>query len=86
MTNNFEMATENREDLTERLELFMLTCQRCGRCFDMEVENQLDRLGPHGFRYDNLEHRIVTNRFSDQHDTAALKETEDYARPTKLKE
>ncbi len=86
MSNEFEMATENRDDLTERMELFMLTCQRCGRCYDMENANQLDKLGTHGFRYDNLEYRIVTNRFSDHHDTAILKETELYKRPTKVED
>ena len=86
MSNEFEMATDNKEDLTEKMELFMLTCQRCGRCYDMETPNKLDSLGPHGFRYDNLEYRIVTNKFSDTHDTALLKDTEVYKRPTKVEE
>ena len=33
----------------------MLTCQRCGRCYDMEKTNVIDRLGLTGFRYDSLE-------------------------------
>jgi hydrogenase-4 component H len=81
ITDCFEEATDNREDLTERLELFMLTCKRCGRCFDMETGNRLDRLHLRGYRYDNLEARALIPRVTDQLDTRLLKETECFARP-----
>ena len=33
MSHEFENGTDNIGDLRQRLELFMSTCQRCGRCF-----------------------------------------------------
>ncbi len=43
----------------------MLTCQRCGRCYDMETTNVIDKLGLTGFRYDSLEARTVLRRTTD---------------------
>ena len=33
MSQEFETATNKIGDLQQRLDLFMSTCQRCGRCF-----------------------------------------------------
>ena len=33
MTHEFELATNDKADLEDHLEVFMATCQRCGRCF-----------------------------------------------------
>ncbi len=84
MTRVFELATGDREDITERLELFMLTCQRCGRCYDMENTNVLERLDLRGYRYDSLETRSLIRKTTEQFDPEVLKETEKYQRPTKL--
>ncbi len=81
MTSDFELATPSREDITTTLELFMLTCQRCGRCFDMEITNVIDKLDLRGYRYDDLEARAVLRRTSDRLDTALLEETENTSRP-----
>ena len=43
----------------------MLTCQRCGRCYDMETTNAIDKLGLTGYRYDSLEARTVLRRATD---------------------
>jgi hydrogenase-4 component H len=82
MTGRFEQATDNREDLTERLEIYMMTCGRCGRCFDMEITGALDRLSSRGYRYDNLERRAVIPKKSERFEPRLLRETEDYERPT----
>ncbi len=42
MTLQFETVTENREDLYIEQELYMGTCKRCGRCF--EIDNALDKI------------------------------------------
>jgi len=83
MTDRYELATDDRNDVTENLELFMLTCQRCGRCFDLETGNLLDRLDLRGYRYDSLQARTVLRRTSDRFDAAVLADTEDYRRPEK---
>jgi len=82
MTGRYEQATDDRRDLTERLDIYMMTCQRCGRCFDMEITNQLDRLPLRGFRYDNLEQRAVIPIATDRLDLETLDRTENYERPT----
>ena len=84
MTERFELATENKEDLTERMELFMLTCQRCGRCYDMENKNAIERLDMKGYRYDNLEKRIVIKKTTEQFDDTMIAMSDAYARPTKV--
>ncbi|GAB4233502.1 MAG: hypothetical protein Kow00109_06230 [Acidobacteriota bacterium] len=84
MTDRFEQATDDRGDLTERVELYMMTCHRCGRCFDMEVSNVLDRLSLRGYRYDNLEQRAVIPRATPSLDLQLLRETEDYERPSEV--
>jgi hydrogenase-4 component H len=84
MTKRYELATGDKNDITERLELFMLTCQRCGRCYDMENSNSIDRMDLRGYRYDNLETRAFIRKATDQFDQKVFKETESYQRPVKL--
>ena len=84
MTERFELATENTDDLTERMELFMLTCQRCGRCYDMENKNAIERLDMKGYRYDNLETRAFIRKSTEQFDESMLKMSDNYKRPTKM--
>ena len=86
MTEQFELATNDREDITQNLELFMLTCRRCGRCYDMEITNLIDRLDLKGFRYDSLQARTVLRRTSEQFEPRILRETESFKRPHKLGE
>jgi len=84
MSKEFELATPNKADLDVNMELFMLTCQRCGRCYDMERTNHIDHLDLRGYRYDDLESRAVIRKTSDTFDTELLKETENYKRPDKI--
>ncbi len=84
MSQDFELACAEREDVTTRLELFMLTCQRCGRCYDLETTNALDRLGLKGYRYDNLEARAMIRRTSSQWSAELTRAAGDYARPESI--
>jgi len=54
MSAEYETATDAVGDLSQRLELFMSTCQRCGRCF--EAPTPLEALKLNGYRSDDLEH------------------------------
>jgi len=54
MSHDFEQATGDAADLRQRLELFMSTCQRCGRCF--KIPDALEQLKMPGYRFDDLEH------------------------------
>ncbi|MCK7477344.1 MAG: hypothetical protein M0C28_07530 [Candidatus Moduliflexus flocculans] len=54
----------------------MLTCQRCGRCYDMETTNAIDKLGLTGYRYDNLETRTVIRKATEHFDRRMLEATE----------
>jgi hydrogenase-4 component H len=83
MTPRFEQATDDRNDITENLELFMLTCQRCGRCYDMETTSAIDKLGLTGYRYDSLEARTVIRKATDSFRPKELEATERYERPGK---
>jgi hydrogenase-4 component H len=84
MTGRFELATDSQDDLTETMELFMLTCQRCGRCYDMENTNMIDKLGLKGYRYDSLESRVVTRKKSETFDNRLFDESITYERPDKV--
>ena len=53
MSREFETATNRIGDLEQRLELFMSTCQRCGRCFKQPTP--LEQLKLKGYRFDDLE-------------------------------
>ncbi len=52
MSREFETAAAAPGDLQQRLELFMSTCQRCGRCFS--AASVLDALKLKGYREDDL--------------------------------
>lgn len=83
MSQSFETASDDKNDITTRMELFMMTCQRCGRCYDMENTNIIDRITMKGFRYDNLEARAMIKKTTERFSTSELKATENYRRPTK---
>lgn len=84
MTQEFETSTDNTEDNTQTIELFMLTCQRCGRCYNHETTNAIDKMGSIGYRYDNLEKRALIPVSSEQFSPDLLKKTENYKRPEKI--
>jgi hydrogenase-4 component H len=48
MTQEYETATNDRNDLHMEVEIFMSTCRRCGRCY--EPPTPLDRLMVTGMR------------------------------------
>lgn len=52
MSGEYENATDHIGDLEQRLELFMSTCQRCGRCFPEPTP--LEQLKLKGYRFDDL--------------------------------
>jgi hydrogenase-4 component H len=52
MSLEFETATNNIGDMRQRLDLFMSTCQRCGRCF--KESSPLEKLKLKGYRFDDL--------------------------------
>jgi hydrogenase-4 component H len=52
MSTEFETATGAITDLQQQLELFMSTCQRCGRCY--KSPTPLDELKLRGYRCDDL--------------------------------
>ena len=53
MSREFETATNNIGDIRQRLELFMSTCQRCGRCF--KEPSPLEQLKLKGYRFDDVQ-------------------------------
>jgi hydrogenase-4 component H len=52
MSHEFENATNCIGDIQQHLELFMSTCQRCGRCF--KEPTPLEQLMMKGYRIDDL--------------------------------
>jgi len=52
MSLEFETATNDKKDLEQEMEIFMGTCQRCGRCFTNP--GPLEQLMMKGYRSDNL--------------------------------
>jgi len=53
MSQEFENGTDKIGDIEQRLELFMSTCQRCGRCF--KEPSVLEQLKMKGYRFDDLQ-------------------------------
>ena len=53
MSHEFETATNSIGDIQQRLELFMSTCQRCGRCF--KEPSPLEQLKLKGYRFDDVQ-------------------------------
>lgn len=60
LSQDFETATDKISDLQQHLELFMSTCQRCGRCFTEPTP--LEQLKLNGYRFDDLEKERVVFR------------------------
>jgi len=52
MTRQFENATNRREDLTMTVEVFMGSCNRCGRCY--RTSTPIDPPHPRGFHGDRV--------------------------------
>jgi hydrogenase-4 component H len=52
MSQEFENGTGKIADVHQRLELFMSTCQRCGRCFP--APTVLEELKMRGYREDDV--------------------------------
>jgi hydrogenase-4 component H len=52
MSHDFETSTNAVADLHQQLDLFMSTCQRCGRCF--KEPSPLERLKLKGYRFDDM--------------------------------
>jgi hydrogenase-4 component H len=86
MTEQFEISSNDKNDITSTVELFMLTCQRCGRCYNMEKTNMIDKMGLKGFRYDNLELRVPIPHVTEHFDEAMLEKSDRYRRPGKVGE
>jgi hydrogenase-4 component H len=53
MSNEFENGTNAVTDISQKLDIFMSTCQRCGRCF--KGAQVLDELKMKGYRFDDLQ-------------------------------
>ena len=53
MSHEFETASNEASDLDQRLEIFMSTCQRCGRCFT--DPSPLEQLKMKGYRFDDIQ-------------------------------
>jgi hydrogenase-4 component H len=71
MSREFETATDKIGDLRQRLDLFMSTCQRCGRCF--KESSPLEQLKLKGYRFDDLagEHWVFRSRSYLENEPAA---------------
>jgi hydrogenase-4 component H len=52
MSKEFETATDSIADIGQRLEIFMSTCQRCGRCF--KEKSLIEQLKMKGYRFDEM--------------------------------
>jgi hydrogenase-4 component H len=52
MSAEFENATNAIGDIRQQIDLFMSTCQRCGRCF--KEPSPLEQLKLKGYRFDDL--------------------------------
>jgi hydrogenase-4 component H len=52
MSTEFETATNDIKDLRQEIEIFMGTCQRCGRCF--KEPGPLEALMMKGYREDDI--------------------------------
>jgi len=53
MSREFETGTNDIRDLEQTLEVFMGTCQRCGRCY--KQAGALEQLMMKGYRFDDLD-------------------------------
>ena len=53
MSKEYENASNNIHDIEQELDIFMGTCQRCGRCFTKPTP--LEELMMKGYRFDDLQ-------------------------------
>ena len=53
MSHEFENGTNAVTDISQTLDIFMSTCQRCGRCF--KGAKLMDDLKMKGYRFDDLQ-------------------------------
>ena len=53
MSHEFENGTNAVTDISQKLDVFMSTCQRCGRCF--KEPTPLEQLKLKGYRFDDLQ-------------------------------
>jgi len=53
MSQEFENATNQIGDIRQQLDIFMSTCQRCGRCF--KAPSLMEELKMKGYRFDDLQ-------------------------------
>ena len=60
MSHEFENGTDKITDLGQRMELFMSTCQRCGRCF--KEPSALEQLKLKGYRHDDVATEVWIGR------------------------
>ena len=81
-------ARDERSGSDSGVNLFweLFSCQRCGRCYDMEKTNVIDRMDLQGYRYDNIEARAFIRKTTDRFDHDMLKKTAEYKRPVKIGE
>ena len=56
MSPEYENASENAHDIEQNLEIWMSTCQPCGRCFKGALP--IDGLMMKGFRSDNVDSEL----------------------------
>ncbi len=56
MSQEFESGTGAIQDLQQNIEVFMGTCQRCGRCYSKQ--GPLEALMMKGYRFDNLDNEV----------------------------
>ncbi len=60
MSHEYENASPKIADLRQNIEIWMGTCQRCGRCF--KTTSPLDQLMMKGYRFDNLDAELWVYR------------------------
>jgi hydrogenase-4 component H len=53
MSHEYENGTNAVTDISQKLDIFMSTCQRCGRCF--KEPSPLDQLKLKGYRFDEVQ-------------------------------
>lgn len=74
MSAEFENGTDQINDIQQELEVFMGTCQRCGRCF--KTPGGLDQLMMKGYREDALDKDLWVYQSKAYHDQAVVRDIE----------
>jgi hydrogenase-4 component H len=70
MSQEYENASPKISDVSQNLEIWMGTCQRCGRCF--KGAGPLDQLMMKGYRFDDLDAELWVYRSKAYLDTEPL--------------